>query len=77
MIIEKIRIDISCESSRQKIHIKCHALFSQKNNKKKIQNAVATVVTGALSLCMKLHSNSLLWRKIEWNVKLYFKPLSY
>ena len=32
---EKIRLDISCESSaKQTIHLKCQVLFSLKNNKK-------------------------------------------
>ena len=33
--LEKIRFDISCESSaRQTIHMKCQILFSQKNTEK-------------------------------------------
>ena len=48
--LEKIRTDISCESSAQQmIHMKCQVLFSLKN-KNEIKMSFAAVVIRALRL---------------------------
>ena len=51
---EEIRLGISCGSSaKQMIHMKCQALFSQKNMKKKIKMLAATVVISTLMIMTK------------------------
>ena len=41
---KKIRFDVSSESSaRQRIHIKCQALFSLKNNEKVFMNVICCI----------------------------------
>ena len=46
---EKIRLDISCESSAlQRIHMKYQALFSSKEESKKIKVSSAAILLGAL-----------------------------
>ena len=48
---EKIRLDISSESSaRQRIHMKNQALFSLKDKSKKIKMSSAAIFVGALSV---------------------------
>ena len=53
---EKIRLDISCESSpRQRIHIKHQALFSSKDKSKKINVSSPAVLFGPLRV--KINKN--------------------
>ena len=40
VFLEKIRLDISCESSRQRIHMKNQALFSSKDKKVNNKNVL-------------------------------------
>ena len=48
--LEKIRLDMSCESSaKQTVHMKCQALFSLNNNKK-MRMPSAVIVTGMLKV---------------------------
>ena len=48
---EKTGLDNPCTSSaRQTIHMKCSALFSQKNNNKKFKLMSAVVVNGTLKV---------------------------
>ena len=47
--LEKIRLDVSSESSaRQRIHIKSQALFSWKDKSKKLKCRLLQVLFGAL-----------------------------
>ena len=61
-VSEKIRLDISCESSaRQMIHMKCPVLFSMKNNKKNFGMLSATNLLSALRVnCCPNNDNSCL-----------------
>ena len=51
---EKIRLDISCESSaRQRIHMKHQALFPLKGKSEKIKCCLLQFMFGALRVCLK------------------------
>ena len=47
---EKIRLDVSSESSRQRIHMKNQALFSLKDKSKKLKCLLLQFLLGALRI---------------------------
>ena len=51
---EKIRLEISCESSEQTIHMKCQVLFSLKKKKKKIECRLLQICIALLGLRFNL-----------------------
>ena len=51
IVFQKIRLDISCESSaRQRIHIKYQALLSLKDKNKKIKVSSTAILLGSLKI---------------------------
>ena len=53
LFLEKIRLDVSSESSaRQRIHMKNQALFSSKDKSKKLKCRLMQFLFGALRVCV-------------------------
>ena len=56
---EKIRVDVSSESSaRQRIHMKSQALFSSKDNSKNLKFCLLQFLFGALRVNIPLNSQN-------------------